>query len=159
MEQKKIIPKYESILTTGACWLGGSYFGGSGPLFEGLPDRKAFSWEYQMLAQNPGNMQWVKIKGQNIYSGQMNIALRIPGVEAWVGAVTDFNFDTNLKKPGTAVGVVPCGKGRVILSTLPLLPYLECPQGGAHVVRKLLCNLIQLSADGGSGTAAGAQSR
>ena len=159
MEQKKIIPKYESILTTGACWLGGSYFGGSGPLFEGLPDRKAFSWEYQMLAQNPGNMQWVKIKGQNIYSGQMNIALRIPGVEAWVGAVTDFNFDTNLKKPGTAVGVVPCGKGRVILSTLPLLPYLDCPQGGAHVVRKLLCNLIQLSADGGSGTAAGAQSR
>jgi hypothetical protein len=142
--KKGVIPRYEGVLTCGACWLGGSYFAGAGPMFDGLPERKAFCWEYQMLAQNPGNMRWMRIKGDKVGDGQMNIALRIPGVEALVGAVTDFNFDKDMKKPGTAVGVVPCGKGKIILSTLPILPYLEVDCGATHVVRKLLLNMVQL---------------
>ena len=144
MLKKGVISRYEGVLSCGTCWLGGSYFGGAGPLFEGLPERIAFSWEYQMFAQNPGNMRWMRIKGDKVGDGQVNIAMRIPGVEALVGAVTDFNFDKNLKKPGTAVGVVPCGKGKIVLSTLPILPYLEVEHGATHVVYKMLCNMISL---------------
>jgi hypothetical protein len=90
--------------------LGGSYIAGAGPLFEGLPQRQAFSWEYQLLAQNPSIMNNLRVKRSKDAGNYQNIAMRIPGVETLVGALTDWNFDPNHKQPGTAVGVIPCGK-------------------------------------------------
>jgi hypothetical protein len=148
LTQKGILARYDSILIAGPVWLGGSYIAGAGPLFEGLPERTAFSWEYQLLANGPYCVGGQKIKRTDpTVPNHQNIGLRIAGAETLVGAWTDFNADPNLKTPGTAVGVIPCGKGRVVLSTLEILPYLESDRGAAHVVRKLLCNMAGLKGE------------
>ena len=146
LAEKGVISRYNGVLILGPVWLGGSYFAGAGPLFQGLPERTAFSWQYQLLAQSPQIMPGLKIQREPPAAGQQNIALRMPGVEALVGATTDFNADSNPKQPGTAVGLIPCGKGKFVVSTLQISPYLETPRASAHVVRKLLCNMIQLAA-------------
>jgi hypothetical protein len=145
--QEKALPRFDSVLGFGPCWLGGSYIAGAGPLFEGLPQRQAFSWEYQLLAQSPSIMNNLRVKRSKDAGNYQNIALRIPGVETLVGALTDWNFDPNHKQPGTAVGVIHCGKGKIVLSTLPILHFLESERGAANVVKKLLCNMIQLAAE------------
>jgi hypothetical protein len=49
---------------------------------------------------------------------------------------------------GTAVGIVPSGKGQIILSTLDICPHLGDPSGPADVARKLLCNYISYASKG-----------
>jgi hypothetical protein len=39
----------------------------------------------------------------------------------------------------TAVGIIPCGKGKVIVSTLDIASQLK----SAEVARKLLCNFVE----------------
>jgi hypothetical protein len=43
----------------------------------------------------------------------------------------------------TALGVIPYGKGRIYLNSLEILPFLNEAVRPAHVVRKLLCNLLE----------------
>jgi hypothetical protein len=43
---------------------------------------------------------------------------------------------------GTAVGIIPCGKGRIIVSTLDIASQLRSADTSAHVARKLLCNFL-----------------
>ena len=148
LKEKGMLARYDNILIAGPVWLGGSYFAGAGPLFEGLPERSAFSWEYQLLANGPYLMGGRHIKRDPpAVANHMNIGLRVEGVETLVGAWTDFNADPDPKHPGTAVGAIACGKGRILFSTLEILPYLESERGAAHVVRKLLCNMIGYKAD------------
>ena len=45
----------------------------------------------------------------------------------------------------TAVGVIPCGKGRILVSTLNICGQLDNAAGPAHVARKLLCNYLEYS--------------
>ena len=144
MVEKGVLARYDNMLAFGPSWLGGSYIAGAGPLFSGLPEREAFSWEYQLLAQSPRIMNGLKIKRGNGAGNHQNIAMRVAGVETLVGAVTDWNVDFYHKQPGTAVGVIPCGKGKLILSTLYILPFLDSEIGSANVVKKLFCNMIQL---------------
>ena len=59
-----------------------------------------------------------------------------------------FHAHTPLANPpapinlGTAVGVIRCGKGRIIVSTLDIAGNLTAPEGPSDVARKLLCNYI-----------------
>ena len=43
---------------------------------------------------------------------------------------------------GTAVGVIPCGKGKIVVSTLDIAGELNSSDTSACVARKLLCNFI-----------------
>jgi hypothetical protein len=43
---------------------------------------------------------------------------------------------------GTAVGIIPCGKGKIIVSTLDIAGQLDSADTSAGVARKLLCNFI-----------------
>jgi hypothetical protein len=48
-------------------------------------------------------------------------------------------------KLGTAVGVIPSGQGKIIVSTLDICSHLNDLPGPADVARKLLCNYIQFA--------------
>lgn len=133
LARRGVFPGYRKWMVLAADWLVGSYIAGSGPLFEGLPDRQAFSWEYQLLAES-----------------KRNIALDISGVPVLVGAVTDTsarsgNSYISSQVMGAGVCAADYGKGRIILSTLPLIPNLQSERGAGHVVRKLFCNMIRMA--------------
>jgi hypothetical protein len=40
------------------------------------------------------------------------------------------------------VGIIPCGKGKIVVSTLDLTGQLDSTDTSAEVARKLLCNFI-----------------
>ena len=105
----------------GEWWLGGGFFVREHPLFAGLPVNGAMDWEYQCL----------------VHYGAKRFGLLLDGEEAVVGCVTGHEH-----KVATAVGVVPCGRGRIVLSTLDLLSTLNEPPGPADVGRSILCNFI-----------------
>ena len=44
---------------------------------------------------------------------------------------------------GTAVGVIPCGKGKLLVSTLNIVGLLPGQDGPSSVARKLLCNYLE----------------
>jgi hypothetical protein len=64
-------------------------------------------------------------------------------------AAVAFHAHTPLANPpapialGTAVGVIPCGKGKIIVSTLDIASNLRGPEGPPDVARKLSCNYIE----------------
>ena len=47
---------------------------------------------------------------------------------------------------GTTVGVIPSGKGKIVVSMLDICSHLNDPSGPADVARKLLCNCITYGA-------------
>lgn len=106
----------------GRDWIGGQYFSKPHPLLKDLPVGQALDWPYQRV---------VDVTRQRV-------GLNIEGEELVVGAWNSWPF-----KLGTAVGVVPCGKGRVLLSTLSIADALDDDSGAANVARKLLCNYIE----------------
>ena len=106
----------------GRNWTGGQYFAIDHPLFKGLPVNQALDWPYESV----------------VSQGRSRYGLRIEGEQLVAGCWQSFPMDL-----GTAVGVVPCGKGRVVLSTLEISPHLHDPPGPADVARKLLCNYIE----------------
>jgi hypothetical protein len=48
---------------------------------------------------------------------------------------------------GTAVGIVPHGAGRIVVSTLDIADNLNAADGPSHVARKLLVNFLRFAAD------------
>lgn len=46
---------------------------------------------------------------------------------------------------GTAMGVIPCGKGQIIVSTLDIADQLRSTDTSAEVARKLMCNFINFA--------------
>jgi beta-galactosidase len=46
---------------------------------------------------------------------------------------------------GTAVGVIPCGKGLIVFSTLEICDNLASTSGPASVAKKLLCNFLEFA--------------
>jgi beta-galactosidase len=102
----------------------GNFIAGTHELLNGLPQATAFNWEYQTL-----------------YSGRLS-ALRLHGVETIVAAITG-----NTKEVGTALTCVPYGRGKIILSTLNILPALNSdfsttPQ--SVTAKRLLRNFLSL---------------
>ena len=113
--------KYDGSFKIGGNWLGGQYFAVKHPLFKDLPTDVALNWPYQSV----------------INTGRTRYGLSLEGEELVAGCWQTFPM-----KLGTAVGVVPSGKGRIILSTLDVCTHLNDSSGPADVARKLLCNYI-----------------
>lgn len=124
---------YAGSFTVGKAWSGGVHFVRSHPLFAGLPANCGMDWPYQSVVRE----------------GTSRSGLLLDGDELVAGA---FHAHSPLANPpapmqlGTAVGIVPLGKGRVILSTLDIEGNLNAPPGPADVARKLLCNFVNYAA-------------
>lgn len=82
------------------------------------------NWPYQSVVRN----------------GDRRFGFRVQGEELVVGSYRSTPFEL-----GTAVGIIPCGKGRIIFSTLDIVDNLNLPFGPAEVARKILCNYIKYS--------------
>lgn len=112
------IPQGESF-QIGGNWLGGQYFVKKHPIFEGLPVNCALNWPYQSVV------------------GGKRLGLDVRGGELVCGA-----YHTWPMKLGSAVSVVPVGKGKVILSTLDIVSRLNGSETTAEVARRLFCNFL-----------------
>ncbi len=106
----------------GSAWLGGVYFVKQHPLFNGLPTNVGMNWPYQAVVRN----------------GAERFGLEMDGEELVAGAYHCYPM-----KIGTAVGIIPCGKGKIIFSTLDICGNLASKESPANVARKLLCNFIE----------------
>lgn len=121
--------RYNGSFTVGKAWSGGEHFVKAHPLFADLPTKCGMDWPYQAVVRD----------------GLTRSGLLLDSGELVAGA---FHANMSEAKPpspirlGTAVGIVPLGKGKVILSTLEIAGNLSAPEGPADVARKLLCNFI-----------------
>ena len=113
--------KYSGSFQIGTAWLGGLHFVRAHPLFKDLPVNVAMDWPYQAVARN----------------GKTRSGLRLDGEELVAGAWHSYPMDI-----GTAVGIIPCGKGKIIVSTLDIAGPLNANDTSAEVARKLLCNFV-----------------
>jgi hypothetical protein len=77
-----------------------------------------------------------------VHYGAQRFGLLLSGDEAVIGCVSGHQF-----RPATALGVIPAGKGRIVLSTLDILRTLNGPPGPGDVVRKLFSNLLSWGAE------------
>ena len=94
------------------------------PLFAGLPVNGALNWPYQSVVKN----------------GDQRFGFRMQGEELVVGSYRSTPFEL-----GTAVGIIPCGKGKIIFSSLDIADNLDDSSGPAEVAKKILCNYIKYS--------------
>ena len=115
---------YNGYYAVGKDWIGGIHFVKDHPLFDGLPVNTAMNWPYQAVVRD----------------GDQRFCFRINGEDMAAGSYRSTPFEL-----GTAVGVIPCGKGRIIFSSLDIANNLDNPAGPAEVARKLLCNYIKYS--------------
>jgi hypothetical protein len=119
------VVKYNGSFAIGTAWLGGLHFVRSHPLFKDLPVNTALNWPYQAVVRN----------------GKARSGLRLEGEDLVAGAWHSYPMDL-----GTAVGIIPCGKGKIIVSTLDLASQLNSADTSAEVARKLLCNFVDYAA-------------
>lgn len=115
---------YNGYYNVGKNWIGGIHFVKEHPLFAGLPVNTALNWPYQSVVRN----------------GDQRFGFRMQGEELVVGSYRSTPFEL-----GTAVGVISCGKGKIIFSALDIVDNLDDPSGPAEVARKILCNYIKYS--------------
>ncbi len=113
---------YDGYYNVGKDWIGGIHFVKDHPLFAGLPVNDALNWPYQQVVRN----------------GNQRLGFRIRGEELVVGSYKSYPFEL-----GTAVGIIPCGKGKIIFSSLDIANNLDDPSGPAEVARKIVCNYIK----------------
>jgi len=114
--------KYKGAFGVGRDWVGGQFFAMKHPLFKDLPVDCGMNWPYYALIRACAPRQ----------------GLFLDGEELVVGA-----YHCNDALLGTAVGVIPCGKGRIVVSNLDIVSNIGETYNGAHVARKLLCNYIE----------------
>lgn len=116
--------EYNGYYNVGKNWIGGIHFVKEHPLFDGLPVNNALNWPYQSVVRN----------------GDQRFGFRMRGEELVVGSYRSTPFEL-----GTAVGIVSCGKGKIIFSSLDIVDNLDDSSGPAEVARKILCNYIKYS--------------
>jgi hypothetical protein len=116
---------YGGAFKVGVTWLGGMHFVRPHPLFKDLPVGGALDWPYQSVVRNGNDRTGFALEGEELVVG------------AW------HSFPMQL---GTAVGVIPAGEGRIVVSTLDLVENISSEEGPAQVARKLLCNFIEFAA-------------
>ena len=90
-----------------------------------LPVNVAMDWPYQAVVRN----------------GKSRSGLRLDGEELVAGCWHSYPMDL-----GTAVGIISCGKGKIIVSTLDIASQLNSMDTSAEVARKLLCNFVEYAA-------------
>ena len=117
---------YDGYYSVGRNWIGGLHFVKDHPLFEELPVNCAMGWPYQELVRD----------------GDRRLGMYMDHEEMVVGSYRSTPFHL-----GTAVGIVPCGKGKIYYSTLDLIDHLNEPSESSEVARKLFCNFIEVAAN------------
>jgi hypothetical protein len=122
--QKNTAAKFSGTFKIGTAWLGGDHFVREHPLFKDLPVNCGMNWPYQALVRDGRTRFGIVADGEEFVAG------------AW------HSFPMQL---GTAVGIVPCGKGRIVFSTLDICDNLSNRAAPAEVARKLLCNFIEFA--------------
>lgn len=122
--QKNSSVKYSGSFRIGTAWLGGLHFVREHPLFKDLPVDTAMDWPYQAVVRNGKTRSGLQLEGEELVAG------------AW------HSYPMSL---GTAVGVIPCGKGRIVVSTLDIADQLSSKDTSTLVARKLLCNFVSFA--------------
>lgn len=105
----------------GTNWLGGVMFNKPHAIFRELPVGNALNWPYQAL----------------IHTGVERMGLVMEGEELLVGA-----YHTYPMALGTAMGIVPMGKGKVLFSTLDIYSHVINNKTAGLVAKKLILNMI-----------------
>ncbi len=104
--------------------MGGVAFAKKHPLFKDLPVNQGLSWSYEAVVK----------------SGNERIGLIMEGEELVAGSYHCFP-----QMLGTNVGVIDCGKGKIVFSTLDIYNNLQSNESVAGVAKKLLCNYIDFA--------------
>lgn len=115
---------YRGYYSVGRNWIGGIHFVKDHPLFRELPVNCAMGWPYQALVRD----------------GDRRLGMYMDNEELVVGSYRSTPFHL-----GTAIGIVPCGKGKVYYSTLDLIDLLNESSGASEVARKLFCNFVEVA--------------
>ncbi|MGV8092556.1 MAG: PA14 domain-containing protein [Mangrovibacterium sp.] len=105
-------------------WVGSSFFVREHRLFKDLPVNGAMNWEYQRLI---------------VYNGPKHFGLYDMSGEEPVVSLVGSPFH----KISTSVGVFSYGKGKIVFSSLDLIPNLLLEKKAAHVPKKILCNYLE----------------
>lgn len=113
--------RINKVYTVGKNWVGGIHFVKNHPLFQGLPTNCEMGWPYQAVVEN----------------GDNRFGFNMTGEELVVGSYRSWPFNL-----GTAVGVIPYGKGKIVFSTLNIAGKLNSDEGAAEVARRIFCNYI-----------------
>lgn len=113
---------YKGYFVVGKDWIGGVHFVKESPLFKELPVNCAMGWPYQELVRD----------------GDHRTGFLLDGGEMVAGSYRSWPFHL-----GSAVGIIPCGKGKIIYSTLNIVDALTNESSAAEVARKLFCNMIE----------------
>lgn len=121
------VPGYK-VFHPSKAWVGSSFMVREHPFFNELPVNKGMNWEYQRLV---------------VYDGPKHFGLyEMQGEEPVVSLVgSPFHQIT------TSVGVLPYGKGKIVFSSLDLLPNLSLDSKPANVPKKILCNYLKWATD------------
>ena len=119
---KETTAKITNPFKVGGNWLGGQFFVKDHPLFKGLPVNQALDWPYQSVLNN----------------GRQGFDMQ--GEETVCGAYQTWPF-----RLGTSVAVIPCGKGKIVVSTLDICDRLLDPDNTAETARKLFCNALEFA--------------
>ncbi|GHT62803.1 beta-galactosidase [Bacteroidia bacterium] len=105
-------------------WVGHNFFVREHPFFEDLPVNGGMNWEYQRLV---------------VYDGPTHFGLYdMQGEEAVVSLVGGASHLVS-----TSVGIVPCGKGAILFSSLYIEPNLMSKDKAANVPKKIFCNYLK----------------
>ncbi|PTX97908.1 PA14 domain-containing protein [Opitutus sp. ER46] len=113
---------YDGAFKVGKAWLGGIHFAREHPLFAGLPVNAALDWPYQAVVRNGDERTGLLLHGEDLAAGCYH------------------SYPMQL---GTAVGVIPFGRGKIVFSTLDICSQLDSREGPAHVARRLLLNYLR----------------
>jgi len=112
---------FKGTFKVGSDWVGGQYFAIDHPLFKDLPTNVALNWPYQTVIDYGRTRYGIRMEGEQLVAG------------CWQ------SVPMNL---GTAVGIIPCGDGKIVVSTLDICSHLNDSAGPADVARKLFCNYL-----------------
>ncbi|MEI8196592.1 MAG: sugar-binding domain-containing protein, partial [Phycisphaerae bacterium] len=123
LAQRKLV-EFAGIMNVGDNWVGGSYFALDDPLLTGLPRNTGLNWEYQQIG-----MSW--------QPNSHRCGMLLTGDDAAVGCYT-----SNDPRMGTVLGSIPHGKGRIILTTIPLLQKLNNGEPEAAIAKRLFVNCL-----------------
>ncbi|MBR6388855.1 MAG: hypothetical protein IKS15_01875 [Opitutales bacterium] len=115
-------PEYE-VFHPHKTWVGHNMFVKDHPFFEGLPVNCGMNWEYQNLV---------------VYDGPKHFGLLMQGEEPLVGLV-----GVPLRGIATSVGIVDCGKGKIVFSSLDIAPNLALDTKPSATPKKIFSNILK----------------
>ena len=113
--------KYTNKFVVGTNWLGGVAFAKQHPLFKDLPVNQGLNWPYEAVVHNGNERVGLIMEGEELVAGSYHC------------------FPQQL---GTSVGIINCGKGKIVFSTLDIYNNLQSSESTSAVAKKLLCNYI-----------------